>query len=55
VRYLFVALLSLCLSSPAMAVCHGHCPVRSAGATVVKATKKVVTAPVRIIRNRASR
>lgn len=54
-RYLVVALLSVCLSSPAMAACHGHCPVRSAGATVVKATKKVVTAPVRIIRNRASR
>jgi hypothetical protein len=52
VRYLFVALLSLCLSSPAMAACHGRCPIRSAGATVVKATKKVVTAPVRAIRHR---
>lgn len=50
-RYLFVALLSLYVSSSAMAAC----PVRSAGAAVVKATKKVVTAPARAVRHRACR
>lgn len=49
-RYLFVTLLALSLSTPAVAA---H-PVRHAAAAVAKATKKVVTAPARAIRHRAS-